>query len=580
MGKIIILDEQTANRIAAGEVVERPASVVKELVENSIDAGAKSISVDIVNGGITEIKVSDDGSGLSREDMEVAFERHSTSKIRRIEDLDSLRAFGFRGEALASIASVSRITMMSKDRETDEGNELVMESGRIKKLVTTSCNYGTTIKVNDLFFNLPARYKFLKSDSTEASHISDMLSKLALANPRVSIKYSSNRKSIFSTPGDGEMSSVIYALYGRSFTGDLNKVNFTSGKYVLTGYTSSSGLFRRNRDAQMVFLNKRYVRSKIFNAAIDMAYEQHLTKGKHPAVFLNLSVDPSLADINVHPQKLEVRFSDEKAVFSLICSGLQDVLLNKAPQGTNVSETVYMPIISTPTSGYVKKFTEAITDEKTVRTDISEYFAFKPEKLKDNVKNTDRYKELTDGAKMIGQFFNSYLLLEKDDKLIFVDQHAAHERINYEAILRRRRSNNKNVQKLLDPYTVDLSEREMITVSENLTFINEIGYDMEMFGNNTYIIRGIPATAISSPIRDSFMIILEQLKNHNYEVNDENIAMIACKASLKANDKLKEPEMEALVRQLGETDNPFHCPHGRPVLHIMHKYEIEKIFQR
>lgn len=578
MGKILILDEITANKIAAGEVVERPASIVKELVENSIDANADNVYVEIQNGGISYIKVVDNGDGLSCDDLEVAFERHSTSKIKRVEDLDHISCFGFRGEALASISSVSRVIMTSRERGSELGNEISIDGGKILNVRTASCNHGTTIKINDIFFNVPARFKFLKTDSTEASHINDILTKLALANPSVAIKYISNRRNVFKTPGNNDLLSVIYSLYGKDVSENMKQVDFSDNGYMVKGYISDYSLFKRNRDTQHIFVNNRYIRSRLFNAAIDKAYEEFLVKPRYPIVFLNISMNPALVDINVHPQKLEARFSDERAVFSLIFSSLKDALIENPKYEVEPKKQNNFSVQQKPDK-YNKVFTELITDRSITQIDISTPILSKESEIQESP-DTVSFVEYIKDSIIIGQAFKTYIILEKEDKLILMDQHAAHERINYENILEMRKRGEKLTQYLLEPYTFDLSNQEMIIINNNTSLLAEVGYEIEEFGENTVMVRGIPSTSVNSNIKDTFFKILDQIRKHDYEPTDENIALLACRISLKANNKLQNIEIQKLLEMLTKTQNPLHCPHGRTIFHITNKRDIEKIFQR
>lgn len=583
MGKIIFLDENTTNQIAAGEVVERPASIVKELVENSLDAKAGQIFVDIQKGGISRISVSDDGEGLERDDMAVAFERYSTSKIRRAEDILRISSFGFRGEALASIASVSKVVMSSKTKGSQTGSQIRIEGGKTIDINTTSCNYGTTIIIQDLFYNVPARFKFLKNDSTEASHINDILSKLAVANPGISFTYTSNDRAVFKTPGNDDLKSAIYSIFGKDIADNLIKVDYAFDNYKLTGYITAPSYYKKNRDHQLVFLNRRYIRSKIFTYAIDKAFEAHQVRGRYPAVFLNMTVDPSLTDINVHPQKLEARFSDERDVYNMICHGIMDALDKKPVFFENsVSFSKPVPVKEAPLT-----FTQALIKEDVVKTDISSVLKQEPaltpvkdkaDTVLDRSKKT--FSELVNESVYKGQLFNTYLMFEKTQLLLLIDQHAAHERINYEKILQMRKQGVNLTQSLLEPVTLALSNSEMITYSQNTDFITELGYDTQEFGENAILIRGIPTDKDQSSIIDTFMDILENLRKQNYDITDENIAMIACKSSIKGNHKLDPAHAAALISRLSETDNPLNCPHGRTIVQVIQKKELEKLFQR
>jgi len=660
MGKIVILDENTANKIAAGEVVERPASVIKELVENSIDAKATSVNVEIRNGGISFIKVSDNGTGIENDDVELAFERHATSKIRSAAELESIFTMGFRGEALASIASVSRVELVTRPQNNEIGSFIKVEGGRVIDFKQIGSPFGTTFTIRDLFFNTPARYKFLKKDTQEASYVSDVLERMAIARPDISISLKINNSSALYTPGNNDLMSVIYSIYGKEAAAAVVPISYKDDKITIDGYVGKPELSRGNRREQSVFVNGRYIKSKLITSAIDEAYKTSLMKGRYAFSIINITINPVLVDVNVHPTKMEVRFSDDQLVFRAVYHAIQDAIFSRhvVPQvkvGTSNEDgftiktekknytqqhiTYEKPVIAAAKSETeaksVKEFVELLAEGRekltspienvkennfpvmgetedasqtsdnneykpkvsnvTVQkpeqynengvTSLSEGSAVKSEILPDNTEKKARTADLgLKEALIIGQAFNTYIILQKGEELYLVDQHAAHERIIYESIKDKFKSNNSPVQMLAVPQVIELPGSEYRMALENENFFKNLGFIFEAFGNNSLIVRSVPAVLTDSNYIQSFKDILDNISTNNSNdislIADEAVYQIACKAAIKANKKLDEKETKELLTRMEELENPYTCPHGRPTVLRLTKYEVEKMFKR
>ncbi|AEY66201.1 DNA mismatch repair endonuclease MutL [Clostridium sp. BNL1100] len=663
MGRIIVLDENTSNKIAAGEVVEKPASVVKELVENSIDAGATSISVDIKNGGISYIKITDNGSGMDEDDVEIAFERHATSKIKRAEDLDSVITMGFRGEALASIASVASVELMTKTAASTYGMYVHIKGGVFQDVRQTGCPVGTTFIIKDLFFNTPARYKFLKKDSTEAGYISDTISRIALGNPDISFKLTNGKTTLIHTPGNNDLKSVIYSIYGKEIIKDLVAVEYADEKIKISGYVGKPEAARSNRNYQSLYINKRYVKSKLVSYSVEQAFSSILMKNRFPFFVLNIDINPVLVDANVHPAKTEVRFADESYLSRTIYIAVSNALTTGGSLFNPVSvpnkdrELFKFSGNSEPKMEYVQKeielnkkqddnkkadeirlFTKAL--EPLAKTDVHKISTFtekpqtdtssltftKPEEYNvrqpqsvtvekkqensdelnnnsDVIKEADFSEDVEDvlieddrsvrtekvhpelaDMKYIGQAFSTYILLQSNDELVMVDQHAAHERIIYEKLRTKYDSQENTTQLLLEPVVIQLQPFELDAIKTKHELLNGIGFVFEDFGNNSIIIRGIPYMVGDCSPRDIFIELTQKLQESIKPVStplaDEIIHTIACKAAIKANKKLDEKEVHQLLTELSNTGRRYTCPHGRPTVIRLTKYEIEKMFKR
>lgn len=585
MGNIIILDENTSNKIAAGEVVERPASVIKELVENSIDAGASSISIEIKNGGISLIKVTDNGSGMPEDDVEIAFERHSTSKIRNAGDLDKISTMGFRGEALASIAAVSSVQLVTRTSESRQGTRIDVSGGRVLEVKPTGCPAGTSIIVRGLFFNTPARFKFLKKDTIEAGYISDIIGRIALGNPHISFKLTSNGTVVLHTPGNGDQLSAVFSIYGREVSKAVNTVCYDDGRLKITGFAGRPEIARSSRTYQSVYINRRFIKSKTIGSAIDEAYNTFLMKNKYAFVVLNIELNPVLVDVNVHPSKMEVKFSNEQDVFRAVCNALANSLQQQSGIRTVQPEPKDRSLFKIDPNKSVSKsdYTQVTIDTAEKNKGVTESRVSEPKPV-EYAPPSLQDKKLLREARLIGQVFSTYIMLQQGDDLVLVDQHAAHERIMYEELKARYKKNEPMSQLLLSPVSIDLTHQEHEYLQEQSAFFVRLGFQYEDFGSNSVILRAVPVGRETGGIRELFMEVLDFLmkngRNKNNMPADETLYMMACKAAVKANSTLEEPEIRTLLDRLSIVENPYTCPHGRPSAIKLRKYDLEKMFKR
>jgi DNA mismatch repair protein MutL len=628
MGKIIILDENTANRIAAGEVIERPASVVKELVENSIDAGATIISVEIRSGGIKLIRVTDNGSGIAEDDVEISFERHATSKIRKPEDLESITSMGFRGEALASIAAVSSVVMLTRTANSVQGISVEIRGGRIVSKKPAGCPVGTSVTVRELFFNTPARYKFLKKDSVEASHVADVLSRIALGRPDISFKLISNGETILHTPGNGDLKSAVFSVYGAETARNLLDVNYSNDYMCIRGFAGKAEIARSNRNRQLFFVNGRIIRNKIITSAVDAAYATFLMKNKHAFIILDIVVNPAAVDVNVHPSKMEVKFSNEQDIYRAVYHAVNNALLSQSgirtvpekrktgggstphgiwetQEGGTLQRSNGVPGGLTAAESKTAIPGGAVPESKSLHADMTLHEHDPLPRAETGIKwnmagkhtgETRDYGEagllaesdagfsLKSGIKIIGQAFNTYVFIEGKDEIFLLDQHAAHERIRYEELKKAYEKDEVYSQVLIEAVHVELTAGEHRFALDEAPFFEKLGFTYESFGNNSLIIRSVPYLEDGVNIKEMFTQILDFVisgKNIDKRViADEALYRIACKSAVKANKKLDEKEIEALLKKLNELDNPYTCPHGRPVMFRLGRYELEKLFKR
>ncbi|MDP4119073.1 MAG: DNA mismatch repair endonuclease MutL [Bacillota bacterium] len=634
-----VLDTNLANMIAAGEVVERPSSVAKELCENSIDAGATSVTVEISGGGLRKLSVTDNGCGLHPDDMETAFLRHATSKISSPKDLDSIMTLGFRGEALASIAAVAKVTMFSKMEGGSFGKRVIMEGGHLIESGPAGCPVGTSLVVENLFFNTPARMKFLKKDYTEAGYVEEVVRKLALAHPEISFRFVSDGKEKVFTPGDGSLKSAAYAIYGKDVSGQLVPLEYSEGGIKITGLAGNMTLYRKNRGLQSLYVNNRCTVNRTMTAALEEGYKSMIPIGCFPVAIIKLDINPTLVDVNVHPAKLEVKFFEENKIYSAVYWAVKNAVCVKVMPKIDASPGSDKPIISNSyspgkpnfaasinsvreephgdTSKYEYKPTaaqqrEVVFQQKPHVFENCESFDSKFEKEKpagaSNKENdiTDKvFEETPAGAdkkidniefvqtavfdtsesyKIIGQLFNTYILVEEGGNLVLIDQHAAHERLIYERLVREKAEKKIMPQMLLMPEIISLTPTEFTAAMENKPFFEEIGYEIEEFGDNDIAVRGIPYVITKEQIRDSVVEIIDNLRasKHGTETSrgERILYTIACKAAVKGHDKLTMAEMEALVKQVRESEKTITCPHGRPVRTAVTKTFIEKLFKR
>lgn len=656
MGKVInVLDSSVYNHIAAGEVVERPASVIKELVENSIDAGATRIDIEIENGGISKIKVSDNGSGIDKEFVKTAFMPHATSKIAKIDDLDNILTLGFRGEALASIAAVSRVLMITKTEENDIASAIELEGGTVLKQYETGRTTGTTTTVSDLFFNVPARKKFLKKDKSEEQEVTALISRFILANPHIYFSYKADGKTIFSAPGTN-LEDAIFSIYGKEAISETLKVNLSKGEYKVWGYVGRPSFSKPNRTYQTLVINGRYVVNNTISVAIANAFGEMLMKRKYPFYVLHMTLPADEIDVNVHPNKLDVRFANNSLVYSLFFEGVgralstmdyvasaEDTNIEKAIDAVQTAsildtlktidssndvtvekQTFIMPeppkpaekidragVNLNPFSRDVKSMTKEEKDEyrdtildATLRTSSSD-------KVKDGfglgskllerlaeTKEEDRYNSsgyfitkdpvqtdlgIQSAVKKIGKIFNTYLIVEVDDDVFFIDQHAAHERVLYEKFKAQYDNKNIAVQPLLFPYVLSLNPLEANIIEENLETMQELGFDISEFGNNTYKVSAVPAIVSEMNFDTFFSEFLSDTKNTLKKSSDlikEYLMQHSCKSAIKGGNDLTESEINQLFNQMGKEKIALFCPHGRPIAIRISKSEVEKWFKR
>ncbi len=784
MGNIVLLDELTINKIAAGEVIERPASVIKEMVENSIDAGATNITVEIKNGGISYIKVTDNGKGIAQDDLDIAFERHATSKIRTADDLNTVTSMGFRGEALASIAAISNVEMISKTKEQETGYRIVVEGGDILEKEEIGCQTGTSITVRNLFFNTPVRYKFLKKDYTESGYIEDVVTRIALVNPYIAIKLINSGKTVIQTNGNGDLKSVIYSIYGKDVANGVLETSYQYEDINIKGVIGRPDIARSNRSNQLFFVNKRYIKDKILSSATEQAYKGLIPIGKFGFVILNIEMNPAKVDVNVHPAKLEVRFEEENKVFQSIYHAIKDTMLkNELVSGTETTNNVEnlqkrreltfeerlknireekkesqnsglfsfrkqnekqieeyteeesriktntkldeKPEINTvsvskepidtsdillklkqmreklekdvqekkqnndvvkePEIEYKleEKIEEKIEeniepvkeDEDKTKTELEEKIEENIEPVKENKDKTkteleenldkldetaelietienpeikkefeeikqkmqdlndnpqvvsDDFKEMYQKLfgtspveekaekkedistsavdiikdnmsvfedieelkkpiyRIVGIVFKTYIILEIEQEMYILDQHAAHERILYEKVKKNYYSDkNKDSQMLLLPDVITLTHKEMEIARENKDMFEQAGFSVEEFGENTLKLVGVPTICVDLDTKELFLETLDEIntvaRTAKQEKEEKFIATVACKAAVKANMALTTEEVEELMEQLLKLPNPFTCPHGRPTVIKMTKYDIERKFAR
>lgn len=625
MSKINVLDKHIAELIAAGEVVERPSSVIKELIENSIDAGSSAITVEIKNGGITYMRVTDNGSGISREDVPTAFLRHATSKVQSQDDLESISTLGFRGEALASIASVAHVELLTRTQEELAGTRYVIDGGEEQFCDDAGCAQGATIIVRDLFYNTPARMKFLKKDLVEANAIASVLDKIALSHPEISLRFLRDANETLHTPGDGKLKSAVYAVYGKEFTSGLIPVDYELNGIRLWGFISKPAAARPNRSMQQFFINGRYVKSRTAMVAMEEAFKGSLMVGKVPACVLHLGISYHAVDVNVHPSKIEVRFVNEKPIFDAVYHGVKTALnQGDTPGVLSLNKPVLSPFAGTEPSvqlqfGSAPKADSpaaqvsvqpqspvqqsikppeavrsyAVSDVQAPRfhadvprpavlhepeTDLSERSVLQvtapmPDTLPDEPQKP---------VKLVGEAFNTYIILERgNDELVFIDKHAAHERMLYEKL--KSEGGQAVQQMLLQPVTVTLDKNEYAAVLGSVDTYAAAGFEIEDFGSGTVLVRSAPLILGGENVADAVMEIAGYLQSAKNDITTEKLDWlyhnVACRAAVKAGDDSAPQELIALAQRM-EAEDIRYCPHGRPVTIIMKKKDLERQFGR
>ena len=627
MAQITLLNQETIDKIAAGEVVERPCSVVKELVENAIDAGSSAITVEIKEGGISFIRITDNGCGIEREQVPLAFLRHSTSKIRNVEDLMCVKSLGFRGEALSSISAIARVELITKTYDNLTGTRYVIEGSKELANEEVGAPEGTTFLVRDIFFNTPARKKFLKSAQTEGAYISDMVEKLALSHPEISFKFINNNQTKLHTSGNGNEKDLIYDIYGRDIAASVLELKHECEFFKVHGYIGKPIITRGNRNYENYFINGRYIKSNLLSKAIEEAYKNFLMQHQYPFTVLYFDFFGESLDVNVHPTKMELRFDNNTEVYKELCDAVFEKLSHKEmipevpleeekPSKKIVHEynepipepfetrrlndilrkVDYSPYKET-SDGRVVKVSEAPSfskPENIVKSEpVSENFlgAISDEvnQKYDNISLQDISDDfLTKDAKkkhkIIGQLFDTYWLIEYEDKLFIIDQHAAHEKVLYERTMNRLKDKEFTSQTISPPIVMSLDANEVEMLNRHKEQIERMGYVVEPFGGKEYMISAIPDNLFNVDMKDLFIEMLDDFSNisgkETPELILEKVASMSCKAAVKGNDKLSLQEIDSLVEELLTLDNPYNCPHGRPTIISMTKYEIEKKFKR
>ncbi len=687
---IQLLDQNTINKIAAGEVIERPSSVVKELVENAIDAGATAVTVEVKEGGISFIRVTDNGSGIKKDEIDIAFKRHATSKIKSIEDLLTVSSLGFRGEALASISAVSQIELITKTKDDITGTRYQSEGGEVISVEDIGAPDGTTFIIRNLFFNTPVRRKFLKSAMTEAGYINALMQYMALSHPEVSFRFINNNQNKLHTSGNMKLKDIIYNVYGRDITANLYDINAKTQDIKIEGYIGKPFINRGNRTYENYYINGRYIKSNIINKAIEEAYKGFIMPHNYPFTVIHFTISPDIIDVNVHPTKMELRFQNNEYVYNFVYDSILSTLKGKElvakvePDGqlmnkihkeeleqkkaeenkvitneasamnkTDISENANViektgvinradnmsshilesvnvttpEAVTVKTAGFMNKTDkemsatqymgtspkpmeaemskavgvttsetvnkirlpepfETVRSDKLIKEDIAQYNSRKAEesrqislfedKLLDE-KNKNNYR-------IIGQLFDTYWLIEFEDRFYMMDQHAAHEKVLYEKTMNKLRTKKMDTQMLMPPIILTLNMNEEEVLKRNMPIFNKLGYEIEEFGGNEYKVTGIPAGFPKLDYRQMLTDLIDGLMQEgrmtDMDILTEKVASMSCKAAIKGNNKISYEEAKELMEELMEADNPYNCPHGRPTLIVMSKYDIEKKFKR
>ena len=649
MSKIQVLDPVTIDKIAAGEVVERPASIVKELAENAIDAGATAITVEIEEGGISYIRIADNGCGIEREEVPSAFLRHSTSKIRTVDDLIHIHSLGFRGEALSSIAAVSQVELITKTAEETFGTRYRIAGGKEEGLEETGAKDGTTFVIRQLFYNTPARRKFLKTPMTEASHVSELMTRMALSHPEISFQFINNGQSRIHTSGNGSLKDVIYHIYGREIAMNLIEIQTEAGDVKISGFLGKPVISRGNRNFENYFINGRYVKNQIVSKAIEDAYKDFTMQHKYPFVALQITMPGEEVDVNVHPAKLEIRFQNQQAVYNAVYEAVDRGLRKEEliPQ-VKLEEQKEIPRADVPSPApapmpkketkppqapakeernldyFMQKMKERVAAYHN-RESSAEVAAkdqiFRPLQQADRIREAAVYANLSSvGEKaekkmenktgeqepprqmdlfeekfldreiraeyhLIGQVFDTYWLVEFQDHLYIIDQHAAHERVLYERTLKSMKTREYTSQMISPPVILDLGMQEAALLREYMDRFLRIGFEIEEFGQDSFAVRAVPDNLFSLAKKDLLLQMIDSLSDEvsrklSPELIDEKVASMSCKAAVKGKMKLSAAEADALIGELLTLDNPYHCPHGRPTIIAMSRRELEKKFKR
>lgn len=668
MPHIKVLDQITIDKIAAGEVIERPASIVKELVENAIDAGAGMVTVEIEDGGASLIRITDDGCGIAREDVRNAFLRHSTSKIEHVEDLTHISSLGFRGEALSSIAAVTKTELVTKTKEDVLGTRYVIEGGKEILIEETGATDGTVFQIRQLFYNVPARRKFLKTAMTEAGHVQDLLVRLALSHPEVAFRFLNHGQEKLCTSGSGKLKEVIYSIYGREIAANIQEIDFERSGIRITGYIGNPVITRGNRNFETFFVNGRYVKSTMISRAAEDAYKDFKMQHRFPFFVLHFCLDGEKVDVNVHPTKMELRFQNQQAVYDTVFEGIHKVLLGEEliPQVTlpkakeipretssvstadasqrTVEPSPFLLKVKSDRRGDVaarepeQSVPSVKPKEKTLDVHDEDYFIrkmqervrsyherassaevssksdiFRGDTKQQNIRieqavrekknyHADSAKEVPPQQmdlfeekllkrekraeyKLVGQVFDTYWLVQFQDNLYIIDQHAAHERVLYERTLKEMKTREFTSQYLSPPLILSLSMQEEELLKTHMDSFTRIGFEIEHFGGEEYAVRAVPDNLFGISKKELFLEMLDGLADGLHtsmapDLIDEKIALMSCKAAVKGNNRLSAQEVDTLIGELLLLDNPYHCPHGRPTIIAISKRELEKKFKR
>ena len=624
MPQINLLSQSTIDQIAAGEVVERPLNVVKELTENAIDAGANAITVEIKDGGISLIRVTDNGCGIEKDQIKKAFLRHATSKISTIEDLNSIESLGFRGEALSSIAAVSQVEVITKTADELTGIRYAIAGGKEEELEEVGAPDGTTFLVHNLFYNIPARKKFLKQPQTEGSYVADMMEHLALSHPDRSIKFVNGGQVRFHTSGNGNLKEIIYRIYGRDTAEALIPFQYEGESFSVNGYLGKPELNRSNRNFEVCFMNGRYIRNDVIAKAMEEGYRSYLMQHKFPFYVLHFQMDQSAIDVNVHPAKMEIRIHQGKELYEelskQVALGLQqrelipEVKLVRETEEVKIPQKTPEPFEINRTRMLADTDTDYSTEQPqmqdflqntTFNRVIGEAFPAKKNKnagIHDNIIKSadqiivekpvqlelfeDRFlsEEARNSYQIMGQIFDTYWLVSLKDKLFIIDQHAAHEKVKYERLVKELETKSVASQALNPPVVISLTGKEEEILCEFKNSFAALGFEIEEFGSSAYMIRSMPADLYGCSEKEFFMNVLDEIADNPMkgapDVILQKLASMACKAAVKGNHSLTEAEANALIDELLKLEDPYHCPHGRPTIISMTKYEIEKKFKR
>lgn len=602
---IQILDQDTINQIAAGEVVERPASVVKELMENAIDAGATAVTVEIRQGGIGFIRITDNGCGIPKEELPLAFLRHSTSKIHSAADLLTVASLGFRGEALSSIAAVSQVELITKTTDSLTGSRYRIEGGEEKGLEEVGAPEGTTFISRNLFFNTPARRKFLKTETTEAGHVADLVEKIALSHPEISIRLIVNNQNRLHTSGNHNLKDIIYTIYGREIAGSLLSVSEEREGMRISGFIGKPVIARGNRNFENYFINGRYIKSRLISKAIEDGYKSYMMQHKYPFTLLHFTIEPELIDVNVHPSKMELRFKDGEAVYQMVYHAVTSALSGKEliptaslpeprvpnqPEVSGQPESQSRPEVPGRPEPFEKKRMEAMG---IVKEPPSPYGKEPPVPPSAEEKKEEQL-ELFDGRllseearkrhRLIGQVFDTYWLVEYDGSLYIIDQHAAHEKVLFEQNFASLKSREYTSQYISPPVILSLSMREAELLNRSIDVFRQVGFEIEPFGGSEFAVRAVPGNLLSLAKKELLMEMIDSLSEEGGRIAPESvydrIATMSCKAAVKGNTNLSFAEADQLIDSLLKLENPYQCPHGRPTIISISKYEMEKKFKR